>query len=60
MVNIPCFIDPNCCRITQQGNVCIDQALKLQNKCALCSEADVKDPRGWLNRRKDYHCRGGE
>lgn len=58
MVNIPCFIDPNCCRTTQQGNVCIDQALELQNKCVLCSKADVKDPWGWLKQEKGLSLQG--
>lgn len=57
-VNIPPIIDPNYCRITQWSAVCIDLALKLRNKCVLCSslcKADMEDPRGWMNRRKDYH-----
>lgn len=34
-VNIPRIIDPNYCSITQWSEVCIDLALKLQNKCVL-------------------------
>lgn len=64
MVNIPRIIDPNYCRVTQWSKVYIDHTLKLQNKCVLCSALckaeDMKDPRGWLNRRKDYHYGGGE
>lgn len=45
MVNIPCIIDPNYCRITQWNEVYIDHALKLQNKCVLCSSLQ-----GWHER----------
>lgn len=48
---IPHRIDPNHCTITQQSEGGIEHALRLQNKCELCSNTDMKHPRKWLKRR---------